>query len=145
MRDFITAGTNPEELQTFYNLDLGLPFEESTDGVDLADVYRLVDKKLYNNQVPKEALFMTCCADVQRDRIECEIKAWGDRFRCWGIDYRVFEGNTSDIEDECWQQFAAIKDEVFTHNKQVDLMLIDSGDGELTDVVYNFCDCTVMA
>ena len=140
VRDFITAGTNPEELQTFYNLDLGLPFEESTDGVDLADVYRLVDKKLYNNQVPKEALFMTCCADVQRDRIECEIKAWGDRFRCWGIDYRVFEGNTSDIEDECWQQFAAIKDEVFTHNKQVDLMLVDSGDGELTDVVYSFCD-----
>ena len=139
VRDFIQAGTDPEKLQTFYNLDLGLPFEEKTDGVELADVYRL-KSKLPNNQVPKDALFMTCCADVQRDRIECEIKAWGDRFRCWGIDYRVIEGNTSDVEDECWQTFAAIKDEVFTDGRQIDLMLVDSGDGELTDVVYSFCD-----
>jgi len=140
VRDFIKAGTNPDDLQTFYNLDLGLPFEEKTDGVELADVYRLLDKKMPNNQVPDEALFMTCCADVQRDRLECEIKAWGDRFRCWGIDYRVFEGNTSDIEDPCWQQLAAIMDEIFTNGKQVELMLVDSGDGTLTDVVYDFCN-----
>ena len=138
--DFIDAGTDPKKLQTFYNLDLGLPFEDRTSGVEFQTVHRLKDDTLANNVVPHEALFMTACADVQRDRIEVEIKAWGDRFRCWGIDHRVFKGNPSDIYDNCWSELAKIKDEVFTDGRQVEIMLVDSGDGELTDVVYNFCD-----
>lgn len=137
---FIDAGNDPKKLQAFYNLDLGLPFEERTGGVEYQTVHKLKDDKMPNNVVPEEAFFLTCCADVQRDRIECEIKAWGDRFRCWGIDHRIFHGNTSDVYDTCWKQFANIKDEVFSHGKQVDIMLVDSGDGELRDVVYSFCD-----
>jgi len=138
--DFLDAGSDPKKLQTFCNLDLGEPFEDRTGGVEYQVVHRLKDVNAKNNVIPKEALFLTCCADVQRNRIECEIKAWGDRYRCWGIDHRVFPGNTSDIYDPCWQKFASIKDEIFTDNRQIDLMLVDSGDGELTDVIYNFCD-----
>ena len=109
-------------------------------GVEYQTVQRLRDTSMPNNVVPAEALILTCAADVQRDRIECEIKAWGDRFRCWGIDHRIFKGNTSDVYDPCWAEFAKIKDEVFTDGKQVEIMLVDSGDGELRDVVYSFCD-----
>ena len=137
--DFISAGKDPEKLQTFYNLDLGLPFEDRTGGVEYQQVHRLRDDTMENNVVPKEALFLTCCTDVQRDRLEVEIKAWGDRYRCWGIDHRVFYGNTSDVYDSCWEKLAKIKDEVFTDGRKVELMLVDSGDGELRDVVYNFC------
>lgn len=138
--DFLDAGTDPKKLQTFYNLDLGLPFEDKTGGVEYQTVHRLKDDTMANNYVPKEALFMTACADIQRDRIECEIKAWGDRFRCWGIDHRIFYGNTSDLYDSCWEQLAKVKDEVFTGGRQIEIMLVDSGDGETRDVVYNFCD-----
>ena len=138
--DFIDAGTDAKKLQTFYNLDLGLPFEDTTAGVEFYTVHRLKDDTMQNNVVPKEALFLTCVADVQRDRIECEIKAWGDRFRCWGIDHRVFYGNTSDVYDSCWAEFVKIKDEVFTDGRQVEIMLVDSGDGENRDVVYSVCD-----
>lgn len=139
VRDFIEAGSDPKKLQVFRNLDLGLPFEEKTGGVEYQQVQRLRDVETPNNYVPSEALILTCAADVQRDRIECEIKAWGDRFRCWGVDYRVFKGDTKNLYDDCWQKFKAIKDEVFTDGRLVDLMGVDSGDGELTDVVYDFC------
>lgn len=138
--DFLDAGNDPKKLQSFYNLNLGLPFEDRTGGVEYQTVHRLRDDKAKNNVIPKEALFLTCCADVQRDRIECEIKAWGDRYRCWGIDHRVFEGNPKDIYNPCWQNFLKVKDEVFTDKRQVEIMLVDSGDGELRDAVYDFCD-----
>ena len=138
--DFIDAGTNPKKLQSFYNLDLGLPFEDRTGGVEYQTVHRLKDDTMQNNYVPPDALFLTCCADIQRDRIECEIKAWGDRYRCWGISHRVFYGNTLDLYDPCWQELAKVKDEVFNNGQRIEIMLVDSGDGELTDVVYNFCD-----
>ncbi len=138
--DFILAGTDPKKLQAFYNLDLGLPFEDRTGGLEYQEVHRLKDDSMPNNVVPKEAFFLTMAADVQRDRIEVEIKAWGDRFRCWGIDHRVFYGNTSDVYDPCWRQVANIKDEIFTDGRQIEIGLIDSGDGENTDTVYSFCD-----
>lgn len=138
--DFINAGSDPKKLQTFYNLDLGLPFEDRTGGVEYQTVHRLKDDTAPNNYVPKEALFLTACADIQRDRIECEIKAWGDRYRCWGIDHRIFKGNTSDLYDPCWEQLAKVKDEIFTDGRQIEIMLVDSGDGETRDVVYSFCD-----
>jgi len=140
VRRFIEAGNNPAKLQVFYNLDLGLPFEERTGGVEYQQVHRLKDLKAERNVVPKDALFMTCVADVQRNRIETEIKAYGDRFRCWGIDHRVFLGDTNDIYDPCWQQFNAIKDEIFTDGRKVDIQLVDSGDGETQSAVYDFCE-----
>lgn len=138
--EFIDAGNDPKKLQTFYNLNLGQPFEDRTGGVEYQTVHRLKDDSMPNNKVPKEALFLTAAADVQRDRIEVEIKAWGDRFRCWGIDHRVFKGDTSNLYDPCWQQLAKIKDEKFTDKRQIEIMLVDSGDGENRDVVYSFCD-----
>ena len=138
--EFIEAGNDPKLLQTFVNLNLGEPFEDRMGGVEYQQVQRLRDTKMPNNVVPEEALIMTCVADVQRDRIECEIKAWGDRYRCWGIDHRVFYGKTSDLYDPCWAEFLKIKDEVFTDGRLVENILVDSGDGELRDVVYSFCD-----
>lgn len=137
---FLEAGKDPRKLQVFYNLDLGLPFEERTGGVEYQQVHRLRVETQEPNVVPKEALFMTCAADVQRNRIEADIHAWGDRFRCWGIDHRVFYGNTQDIYDPCWQQFRAIKDEVFTDGRKVDMQGVDSGDGETQSAVYDFCE-----
>jgi phage terminase large subunit GpA-like protein len=137
---FIEAGKDPQKLQVFYNLDLGLPFEQREGNIEYQQVHRLRDDRRNKNIVPKEALFMTCAADVQHNRIEAEIKAYGDRFRCWGIDHRVFYGNPMDIYDSCWQQFRAIKDEVFTDGRKVDIQLVDSGDGETQSAVYDFCE-----
>jgi phage terminase large subunit GpA-like protein len=81
---------------------------------------------------------MVGACDMQDDRLEVEIKAYGDRFRSWGIDHRVIYGNTSDQNDNCWEELRKIKDETW-NGFAVNLMAVDSGDGEKTDLVYRFC------
>ena len=136
--DFLDAKSDPSALKVFYNNDLGLPFVDTTAGVDKVKIHRLRDTTLSNKTVPPEALFLTAACDVQDDRLEVEIKAWGDRFRNWGIDHRRIYGNTSDITDPCWETFFDIKDEFFC-GRQVEFILIDSGDGEKTDLIYRLC------
>lgn len=139
VQKFLDAGNDPAKLQTFYNLYLGLPFEETSGNIDETKVSALQDLKLPNNFVPKEFLFLTCAVDVQQNRLEAEIKAWGDRYRGHGVDHRIFYGNPADLNDSCWQELLKIKEEVFTDGRQIEIMGIDSGDGEKRDVVYEFC------
>lgn len=137
--EFIDAGNDPAKLKVFYNNHLGLPFVDTTVGVSEFAVSKLIDSNLPNNTLPEGALFLTCAVDVQDDRLEVEIKAWGDRFRNWGIDHRIIKGNTSNSMDNCWQELINIRDE-FICGRQIQYMLIDSGDGDKTDLVYRFCE-----
>jgi phage terminase large subunit GpA-like protein len=143
--DFLDAGTDPVKLQSFYNLTLGLPFEETVAGVELYKVRQLRDENRQNNIVPNESLFLVGACDIQDDRLEVEIKAFGDRWRSWGIDHRIIKGYTSDPLDNCWNELFKIKDEIFysentNSGSLVRAILIDSGDGEKTDLVYKFCE-----
>lgn len=137
--DFFDAGKDPIKLQSFYNLTLGLPFEESIAGVEIYKVRRLRDEERNNNIIPDEALFIVGACDVQDDRLEIEIKAYGDRYRSWGIDHRIIRGNTADPLDNCWNELFKIKDEIFSNGMLIKAILIDSGDGEKTDLIYRFC------
>lgn len=137
--DFLEAGKDPIKLQSFYNLTLGLPYEETLAGVEIYKLRKLKEENRNNNVIPQEALFLVGACDVQDDRLEVEIKAFGDRWRSWGIDHRVIKGNTSNPFDNCWQELFRIKDEIFHNGMLVKAILIDSGDGEKTDLVYKFC------
>ena len=68
--DFIDAGKDAKKLQTFYNLNLGLPFEDRMGGLEYQQVHRLKDDLMPDNLVPADSLFLTAAADIQRDRIE---------------------------------------------------------------------------
>lgn len=138
--DFLEAGKDPVKLQSFHNLVLGLPFTETTAGVELYKLRQLREEHRNNNTIPAEALFLVAACDVQDDRLEIEIKAFGDRYRSWGIDHRVIKGRTSDPLDECWEVLFKLKDEVFHNGMVIKLILVDSGDGEKTDLVYKFCE-----
>jgi phage terminase large subunit GpA-like protein len=48
--------------------------------------------------LPERSLVLTAAADIQKDRIEAEIVAWGLDGERWGIQCRVFRGNTSTPE-----------------------------------------------
>lgn len=136
--DFLDAGTDPAKLKVFYNNDLGLPFEDTSTSVDIRTVYKYKDETLPANTLPDAAYFIVVVVDVQDDRLEVEIKAWGDRFRNWGLDHRVIYGNTSRIDDECWKELSYIQYESW-NGLNATLGLIDSGDGDKTEVVYQFC------
>ena len=132
------AGNDPEKLQVFTNTVLGLPWAE--DG-EVPDADRLYERReAYPiGRVPPGGLLLTCGVDVQIRRIECEIVAWGRNKESWSIDYRVFEGETS--QPAVWAQVAALLDENFKTEYggpplQIRRMAVDSGFN--TTVVYDW-------
>jgi len=53
----------------------------------------------YGYDVPQGGLLLTAGVDVQEDRLECEIVAWGLYDESWGIEYVVFPGDTNQLGD----------------------------------------------
>jgi phage terminase large subunit GpA-like protein len=93
-------------------------------------------QKLYDRResykvgtVPPGGLFLTAGADVQKDRIEVEITAWGRGKESWSVDYRVFEGDTS--RPQVWEKLTGLLNESFSTESGLELQIlqlaVDSG------------------
>jgi phage terminase large subunit GpA-like protein len=67
--------------------------------------------------------------DVQRDRIEAQIVAWGRAKESWLVDYVVLDGATA--RPDVWRQLTKLLDTTYRHECGVELgiarMAIDSG------------------
>ena len=82
--------------------------------------------------------------DVQKNRIEVEIVAYGRRMESWSVDYRVFPGETDDLDspDSPWRQLDDLLNESWPHevngvSMQILRMGVDTGYN--TNTVYNWC------
>lgn len=88
-----------EPLKTFVNETLGETWEISGERTDehalqaRAEPYKLCT-------VPKGGLFLTAGVDVQRNRWEITVYAWGRGMESWVVDVIVIEGNPA--VDEEW-------------------------------------------
>ena len=65
------------------------------------DLYKK-PKKYKRGEVPKDVSVILASTDVQADRLETVIVGW-NRKKAYIIDYFISEGNTYDLESECWQ------------------------------------------
>ena len=85
---------------------------------------------------PTGGLFLTAGADVQKDRIEVQVVAWGRGKESWLVDYEVLEGDTS--RPEVWAKLTLYANRTFPHASGTDLpitrLAIDSG--AETQMVY---------
>ncbi len=79
--------------------------------------------------VPKGGIFLTAGVDVQKDRLEVEIVAWGHERESWSIDYRVFPGDPN--REEVWKNIDDILEETFPDTEGVELpiyrLAVDTG------------------
>jgi phage terminase large subunit GpA-like protein len=80
-KNFLEAKKSPHTLKTFVNTSLGETWEEQGDGVE--DDALLARRETYE-LIPNDGLILTCGVDIQDDRIEGEIKAWGEDEQSWG-------------------------------------------------------------
>jgi phage terminase large subunit GpA-like protein len=104
---FTDAQTNPALLQVFVNTVLGETWALKGDAPEWQRLYdRREDYKI--GTVPKGGLFLTAGVDIQKDRIEVEIVAWGRGKESWSVDYQVLEGQTA--EAAVWQKLTAVLD-----------------------------------
>jgi len=95
--DFLKAKKSPETFKTFVNTSLGETWEIQGDAPEWKRLYdRRADYK--SNVISAGVRFLTCAVDIQKNRIELEVRGWGANCESWSIDYRVFPGDTSSLE-----------------------------------------------
>ena len=90
-------------MKTFINTSLGETWMESGEAPDWQ---RLLGQKeeWRSGTVPAGGLFLTAGTDVQKDRIEVDVWAWGRGLQSWLIDHIVIEGGPGD--PACWQKLS---------------------------------------
>jgi phage terminase large subunit GpA-like protein len=118
----------PDLMKGFVNTVLGLPYEEEAEAPEWGRLYER--RESYRiGMVPERGLFLTAGVDVQKDRIEVEIVAWGRGKESWSVDYRVIEGDTA--RPEVWAKLDAVlaKDwpHISGHTLPIRVMAVDAG------------------
>lgn len=134
--EFLAAKKDREKLQVWTNTVLG---ECWVDRGEAPDWRRLYDRRESwdPGTVPAGGLFLTAGADVQRDRIEVSVWAWGRGKESWLIEHRVLMGDP--FQAAVWRDLSAMLAETWRHEHGVDLPLvmtaIDAGDGVTMETV----------
>lgn len=135
--EYLSAKEDGEEaLITWTNTFKSEPYEVVSQSADSEELIKRC--KDYGCDIPDEVLMLTCGGDVQPDRIEAEIVGWGEEEQSWGIEYRVFAGNTEDRE--VWEEFDLwLEEKRFTKSGRkirIAQTFVDSGFDSKT--VYQF-------
>lgn len=127
-----------EKMKVFYNTVLGLTFKEDGEQVPWRTLYNR--RETYPvGRVPKGGLVLTAGVDVQKDRLECEVVAWGPGRESWSVDYTVLVGDTS--KEDVWNDLAIHIERTFEaedgQHLPISMIAVDSGYN--TQEVYRFC------
>ncbi len=136
-REWEAAQNNDSALKAFKNTILGETWQERGEAPDWRRIYER-QKDYGIGQVPSGGLVLTAGADVQHDRIEIDVYAWGRGLESWLADHIVLEGDTSGTS--IWQEMTALLGQQWPHENgqmmQLARLAIDSGDGRTTSQVY---------
>ena len=134
---FLVAKKNEELLKVWVNTVLGETWVDKGEAPDWEHLSeRAEDYKI--GCIPDDGLILTAGADIQKDRIEVEIVAWGKDKQSWSVDYRIFYGDPA--RAEIWNQLSALMQESFIHASGVSLqiMMLAIDSGYATQEVYNW-------
>lgn len=145
---YFKAVTDTQTHKVFVNTDLGECWEEVTVEELPTEDKLLARREAYPEEigeggevrimVPMGGWVLTAAADVQGDRIEVEIVAWGRGEECWSIDYRILWGDV--FQPSVWIEYDNLLREQWRHESGAMLRIMSSttDSGYATDQVYNF-------
>ncbi|OHB72096.1 MAG: hypothetical protein A2W23_08660 [Planctomycetes bacterium RBG_16_43_13] len=141
VREFLGARKRQKEgdhapMETWINTVLGETWEDTVEQFDYEILYNRCEQ--YGDKVPMGAAILTAGCDVQKDRIEVEVVAWGRDEESWSIIYRIFLGDTAKID--VWRELDGFLQETYEHEGGIRLRLsavcVDTGYN--TKQVYDF-------
>ena len=135
-------------IKTFKNTELGETWVEEGEAPDWQ---RLLERRedYRIGSIPEGGLILTGGADVQKDRIEASIWAFGRGKESWLIEHRVLMGDTA--RAEVWNDLGRLVEETWTHasGESVPLARFALDTGFATQEAYAFVravrDARVMA
>jgi phage terminase large subunit GpA-like protein len=107
-------------IKTFKNTELGETWVEEGEAPDWQ---RLIERRedYRIGTVPVGGLLLVGGADVQKDRIEASVWAFGRGKECWLVEHRVLMGDTA--RETVWGQLAAMLGETWTHSSGAEMAL----------------------
>ena len=125
---WLAAQGSDSAIKSVKNTELGETWEESGEAPDWQRLYdRREDYK--SGTISAGGLFLTAGADVQKDRIEVSIWAWGRDKESWLVEHRIIEGDTS--RREVWDGLSALLGETWERETGAQLpikrLAVDSG------------------
>lgn len=86
------SADKPSERRVVMNTDLGLPYEEAHETPDWEKLY--ARREFYElGEVPVGARVLTAGVDIQKNRMEVEVRAWGRNMESWPLWYEVLPGD----------------------------------------------------
>lgn len=137
-REFLESKDFPEKLMNWRNSWMAEPWIEHADSIESDTLnYR---KDEYGPKIPTQAGVLTASIDVQDDRLEAFIIAWGRKEEAWAMDYKQFLGNPAqpEIWDACWEYLQ----ENWNHElggppMHIRCICVDTG-GHFTTRAYDF-------
>jgi phage terminase large subunit GpA-like protein len=135
-------------IKTFKNTELGETWVEEGEAPDWQ---RLLERRedYRIGSIPEGGLLLTSGVDVQKDRIEASIWAFGRGKESWLVEHRVLMGDTA--RNEVWNELAKLLAETWTHKSgaQLPLVRLALDTGSATQEAYAFVrslrDSRVMA
>ncbi len=139
IEEWISIKDDHAKLRTFVNTCLGETWEERGEAPKWERIMLRLRGDYEAGSLPHDhhGLVLTMGADVQRDRIECEIVAWGEDKRSYSIAYHICRGDTTNIDGPAWKELARIIEREHA-GMNISLALIDAGYN--TTQVYQFCE-----
>lgn len=154
-QEFVTANEQADPsmradmLRAFFNTTLGeLYVDKAAETTKAALLARAVrydggrGDEPVQYQVPAAAAIVVCGVDAQDDRLHAITRAYGPGEESWLLERTIFYGDVS--QPAVWEQFDAwrVSKRWFRPSglpMAIRSLCIDSGDGEHTKRVYEYC------
>ena len=128
IKNYEIAKNDEQLLKAWTNTTLGLTWEEKGEAPDWGILFDRREKYQIG-VVPKGGYVLTAGVDVQNDRLEIEIVAWGKNRESWSVDYRIIYG--SPTTKEPWEKLTKILNEEFESEdgifRKINMFAIDTG------------------
>jgi phage terminase large subunit GpA-like protein len=106
------AATTEEAKRSFKNSVLGETWIETGEAPDWQRLYERREGWQIGT-VPAGGLFLTAGADVQKDRIEVDVWAWGRGLESWLVDHIVIDGGPEHVAT--WDALASLLSRTWLH------------------------------
>lgn len=133
---FLEAKDDPELLKVFVNTVLGETWEDRGETVQGNEIQERAED--YGPEIPERALILTAGVDVQGDRIELEVVAYGPDEESWSVDYEILHGAPE--SPEVWLALDSVLSGVYAaadgRALRIAAACIDCGDQQETVLKY---------
>lgn len=127
------------DMQSFVNVSLAEVYAEKGEKADPSGLQLRAEE--YRADVPMGGLYLTAGIDMQMDRLECEIVAWGEADESWSIAYYVLWGDP--LQQDVWDDLDDVLAGTYQHESGA-IMSISSacldtgGTNGMTQAAYDY-------